>query len=316
MADAPSADEARFLEQLNARVPAGIDWKAGAVSYLRDLVQTRGAHNKDYHFVKPFLGGPDFTPFFVEMFLFLDVIQRLELPMKSTIVDVGCGPGWTTHYLAKLGHHVIGLDISPELLDIARERVADDSHPPFPDTPLAVEFVEHDIEEAPLAIETPATLAFFESVLHHFYNPIAVLRNVREMLEPDGLVAIIEAAAPAHDSHDDREARAIMDSYHTLERPFTRAELMTILRLAGLEHFEFFQPINGLFRQERSEARMVRAQIVADRSLNIVIASANRAALDRVLVVSRATPAMPASASLARRAYRKARRTTRKVAGR
>lgn len=316
MANAPGADEARFLEQLNARVPTGIDWKAGAVTYLRELVQTRGAHNEDYHFIKPFLGGPDFSPFFVEIFLFLDVIQRLDLPMQSTIIDVGCGPGWTTHYLAKLGHRVIGIDISTELLDIARARVDDDSHPPFPDTPFAVEFVEHDIEAAPLAVEKPASLAFFESVLHHFYNPIAVLRNVREMLEPDGLVAIIEAAAPPPESPSAQASLALMEEYHTLERPYTRPELTTILELAGFQHFEFFQPVNGLFLQDRAEAQRVSNQIVDDRSLNIVIASASRGALERILGVSATTPALPPSASFARRAYRKIRRVARKVAGR
>ncbi|AKK05900.1 methyltransferase family protein [Corynebacterium mustelae] len=38
----------------------------------------------------------------------------------SVIVDAGCGQGRLTGYLGKQGHHVIGTDLDPILIDIAR----------------------------------------------------------------------------------------------------------------------------------------------------------------------------------------------------
>jgi SAM-dependent methyltransferase len=36
------------------------------------------------------------------------------------VADVGCGPGYVTHYLHRLGVDAFGIDLSPEMVDIAR----------------------------------------------------------------------------------------------------------------------------------------------------------------------------------------------------
>jgi SAM-dependent methyltransferase len=51
-------------------------------------------------------------------------IYRDELPLFSTVVDLGCGPGVDAVFLAGLGHRVIAIDRSPRMLDEARGRVA------------------------------------------------------------------------------------------------------------------------------------------------------------------------------------------------
>lgn len=45
-----------------------------------------------------------------------------ELAAGGTIADVGCGPGHITRFLATLHAQVIGIDLSPEMIAIARER--------------------------------------------------------------------------------------------------------------------------------------------------------------------------------------------------
>jgi SAM-dependent methyltransferase len=62
-----------------------------------------------------------------------------ELP-PGTALDAACGTGRHAEYLSSLGHHVIGVDSSPDMLDLARQRVPDaefrrgDLHPlPVPD---------------------------------------------------------------------------------------------------------------------------------------------------------------------------------------
>ena len=46
----------------------------------------------------------------------------IELAGQGVIADVGCGPGHVTRFLAQQGADVIGLDLSPEMISIARER--------------------------------------------------------------------------------------------------------------------------------------------------------------------------------------------------
>ena len=45
------------------------------------------------------------------------------LPTKGLILDAGCGPGRYTIELAKLGYDVVLLDLTPELLDIAKKKI-------------------------------------------------------------------------------------------------------------------------------------------------------------------------------------------------
>jgi SAM-dependent methyltransferase len=46
----------------------------------------------------------------------------LELAGAGTIADVGCGPGHVTRFLAARHPDVIGIDLSPRMIDIAREQ--------------------------------------------------------------------------------------------------------------------------------------------------------------------------------------------------
>ncbi|MFC1853411.1 hypothetical protein ACFL27_24710 [candidate division CSSED10-310 bacterium] len=56
--------EEMFLREINARLPKNIDWKKGACLYIKQIIEKEGEHNKRYHLIKPFVGGPDFGPFF------------------------------------------------------------------------------------------------------------------------------------------------------------------------------------------------------------------------------------------------------------
>jgi SAM-dependent methyltransferase len=51
----------------------------------------------------------------------LDVLLT-ERPAGSTIADVGCGPGHVTRYLHDNGAAVVGIDVAPGMVDIARRR--------------------------------------------------------------------------------------------------------------------------------------------------------------------------------------------------
>lgn len=49
----------------------------------------------------------------------LDVFAA-ELPERGRIIDLGCGPGHVTRYLAERGADCTGIDLSPELIEVAR----------------------------------------------------------------------------------------------------------------------------------------------------------------------------------------------------
>jgi SAM-dependent methyltransferase len=254
--------EQQLLEEINRGLPPGVDWKAGAERYVRDLVARGGAPFRHWHLTKPFLAeplageplhgdasrpavDPDVT--YHELFGFLNVVRAASPPPGGRVLDVGCGPGWTSHYLGKMGYTVLGFDISEEMLELARQRVDAEPFPPDPGGRLDVRFVRHDIEALPLG-ETagePYDLALVDSVLHHFLDPVAALRHVGKSLRPGAQLAIVEALLP-EGAPVDPTNRAIMERYHTIERPYTASQMADILRLAGFPHHVFLYGMNGL----------------------------------------------------------------------
>jgi SAM-dependent methyltransferase len=48
-----------------------------------------------------------------------------HLPPSGLVVELGCGTGITMEILMRLGYDVVGIDISPEMLAIARRRAPD-----------------------------------------------------------------------------------------------------------------------------------------------------------------------------------------------
>lgn len=284
-------DEAGLLEEINRELPAGVDWKRGAETYVRDLVARGGRAFRQWHLTKPFLGEPlageplhgdsrrpAVDPYVThhELHTLLNVLRAADPPPRSRILDVGCGPGWTSHYLGKMGYTVLGFDLSGEMLELARERVAAEPFPPYPKERLDVRFLRHDIEVAPLGADAgaPYDLALLDSVLHHFLNPVAALRHLSESLVPQAIVAVVEALRP-EGAPDDPANLEIMRRYHTLERPYTASQMADILRLSGFVHHVELAGVNGLFTQ----AELARP--LAPGPTGTILASRERRALAR-----------------------------------
>lgn len=274
--------EEDLLAELNADLREGVDWKQGAITYLREMVRSAGPAAERYHLIKPFVGGPDYSPFWVDVFQFLDVVHTAKLAPNDTVVDVGCGPGWTVQWLARLGHKVVGLDISAELLEVAETRMQNDPYPPYVGQGFRYDLREHDIESEPLGLAEKAKLALFESTLHHFFNPVAALRHTVADLADDGVIAVIEAAAPPKGSEWDLENIEIMQTYATIERPYTRAQLLDILELAGLRYVTFLRPVNGLFAQTPDGLSPMLHELTRADNVNIFVAATTAAAIERL----------------------------------
>lgn len=51
----------------------------------------------------------------------IELLKQL-LPKNATILDVGCGHGKYSHFWHKEGHHVLGVDFSENMLNIAKQK--------------------------------------------------------------------------------------------------------------------------------------------------------------------------------------------------
>jgi len=246
------------IQEVNApgRVPKleGIDYKRAAIEYLGKLNPERNHHLR----TKPFYNltnkpakykgdgiDEDMHRHFCD---FANMALTLALPAGAKILDVGCGSGWLSEYFARLGYQVKGVDISPDLITMSRERVARVPYGVDHETPLRCEFAVHDVELSPLN-ETFDLIICYDS-LHHFEDERAVMRHLAAMLEPGGLLFILEGQKPDDNSDTADELRSVMQEFGTLESPFSSEYLRALVSEFGFAIVGDYVAVNGLFERE------------------------------------------------------------------
>lgn len=103
-----------------------------------------------------------------------------RLPRAARVLDVGCGTGLpTASQLADAGHLVIGIDISPVMLDLARRNVPEATFAQRDITAINREFGQFD-----------AVVAFFSLLMLGREEIVRSLGRLRDVLVPGGLLAV------------------------------------------------------------------------------------------------------------------------------
>ncbi|MBA3240714.1 MAG: methyltransferase domain-containing protein, partial [Acidobacteria bacterium] len=235
----------------------GVDYKRAAIEYLGLLGEERRHHLR----TKPFYNLAHKLPKYKGEGLdedshrhfcdFANMAHALALAPGSRILDVGCGSGWLSEYFARLGYVVKGIDISPSLVEMSRERVARVPYGVDHETPLRCTFEVHDAEGAPLQEKFDAVICY--DSLHHFEDERAVVRNLSAMVETGGLLFILEGERPPVGSPSEEELRGVMLEYRTLESPFSYEYLRELLEGNGFAVVGDYVSVNGLFEREMLE---------------------------------------------------------------
>jgi SAM-dependent methyltransferase len=105
-----------------------------------------------------------------------------ELPARiGPVLEIGCGSGELTAALATRAEHVLGLDLSPEMLAAARERCRDLAN---------VDLVQADALAHPLPRDH-FDLVVSIATLHHLPLP-PMLARARDALRPGGLLWVLD----------------------------------------------------------------------------------------------------------------------------
>lgn len=97
------------------------------------------------------------------------------------VLDVGCGGGFLLEELARRGHSGVGIDLSPESVEIARARLADIG---------AGGRLDAQVGSAYEPPRGPFDLVCLTDVLEHLEDPRACLRALRGQMAPGGLLVI------------------------------------------------------------------------------------------------------------------------------
>ena len=189
---------------------------------------------KRYLYSKPFgedLKGDDLPGKFSD---FSFILQQIDLKPGSCILDVGCGPGWMSEFLSRMGFAVTGIDASPGMISIARKRLR---HTGFhfkrarPDCRFEV----MDAHDMPFHECFDAAVVY--DTLHHFEFESAVLNNVYKALRPGGKLFLKE---PPESHPQSQSARQEMETFGIIEKGYSRDRIEAMLAAAGFQSIRFY----------------------------------------------------------------------------
>jgi len=115
-----------------------------------------------------------------------EVLRLVGTQTKTAcrVIDLGCGNGFVAGVLSRAGHQVVGIDVSEDGLNLARE-----AHP-------GVTFLRASVYEDGLARSIGhADVVLALEVVEHLYFPTRLFNLAFQILEPDGLLI---ASTPYH----------------------------------------------------------------------------------------------------------------------
>ena len=158
------------------------------------------------------------------------------------VLDVACGPGVLLPTLAARARSVVGVDLTPRNLELARTAGSGDR----------LQLVRALAERLPFA---PGSFdaAVLRLALHHFPEPGAALGAVRRVLRPGGRLVVLDVLAP-----EDDEARALRDALERMRDPSHTALLSRTSMRRELERAGFALGDEALWSQAREFAEWAR----------------------------------------------------------
>ena len=114
-----------------------------------------------------------------------EVVRRAPIGVDGRdVLELGCGTGKNTAWLAERARSVVALDFSPGMLARARERVGGAGH--------RVRFVQHDVREPWPVPDESADAVVGNLVLEHVEELAPVYREAARVLRAGGRLLLCE----------------------------------------------------------------------------------------------------------------------------
>jgi len=109
--------------------------------------------------------------------------QKLLEGKQSKILDLGCGPGFYTGRLAKLGHECVGIDYSPASIEYAAEQASKEK--------LSCKYLHEDIRKADFGTGFGLAMLIFGEL--NVFRPVdakAILKKANRALNKNGILLL------------------------------------------------------------------------------------------------------------------------------
>jgi SAM-dependent methyltransferase len=138
-----------------------------------------------------------------------------------------------SEFLARSGYWVTGVDVSDDMVDIARLRISRIPEQVGDGVDPLAEFHAMPVREMPWTDRFDAAVLY--DTMHHFDNELETLKVILRTLVPGGTIYIREGARPPAGSEGEQALIEEMRTRKTLESPFDPGYLLEVVGEAGFE---------------------------------------------------------------------------------
>ena len=152
------------------------------------------------------------------------LIDLAQIGADDEVLDVACGPGLVACAMAPHARHVVGIDLTPAMIDQARtlqsqRRLSN------------LEWHIGDVSALPFASDRFSAVVTRYGV-HHFVDPERVLFEMVRVAKPGGRVAIADLVLPVEKAREYDSMERLRDPSHV--RVLSSAELGELMARVGL----------------------------------------------------------------------------------
>jgi SAM-dependent methyltransferase len=193
--------------------------KEGEINYLKAI----GEQNVKHAANKPFSDIKCHS-----LLAEIAAVMALLPPPPARLLDIGCGTGWTSIFFAKRGYDVVGVDIAPDMVALANDKLAQEQI-------ANAEFKVFDYENMPFTNEFDCVV-FYDS-LHHAVDEKAALTCAHKALKLGGVCVTAEPGV----GHAQAEGslRAV-EKFNVTEKDMPPFLVMSIAQTLGFGEFKVF----------------------------------------------------------------------------
>lgn len=103
---------------------------------------------------------------------------------NQRIIDIGCGFGLTSNRFSEQGHEVSGIDITPDMITIAKQEAKEKQ--------LSTAFMEGNVDDMEQMFQgNHYDWLFCHNILGYVDNPKETIRKLARLLRKDGFISLI-----------------------------------------------------------------------------------------------------------------------------
>jgi len=194
--------------------------KQGEIDYVAKLAPAEVAHVLNKPFADARCG---------QYLMDVGLVLSLVPPPPAKLLDLGVGPGWTSLLFAQRGYEVVGVDLAPAMVELARVNQARAGV-----TNLTLLVADYESFTARPTFD----IAVFYDALHHAEDEERALAAVWLALKAGGVCVTVE---PGAEHGSDEGARAAVARFGVTEKSMPPQRIIDLGRRVGFTSFDVYE---------------------------------------------------------------------------